>query len=1299
MRLVKTLFAVFYAALVQSTFGQCLTDFTKLVPEVSTDYSASFGASVSMHGNYLAVGVPGSDSLGRLTGVVNIYEKLTPGWAKIATLAPSDPIDAIQFGLRVKMSANYLLVGAVGYRGKVYVFKKPVSGWTSQTELTSFTVPNSSMFGFGYNDPLAISQDEQTFAIVDPDLLERVNGTQQWGAIFVYHKQPAQEWNNSIAPTKISPPETDAGMFGRGGVVIDEDRIITMTPFAPTGNGAIYIFRDPSGTFQNLELEARLTSGSVGESTLWMGNFVVLPEGIITYAGVNMDTQGRSALIYFQKPISGNWISAARTCAFNLNEQGISSSIATMLSTTGQDIFLATRDQSENGVFTKISKSASGWCSPVYETVDSHAPMPGQLVHRYGLVSSCNESNHALVGYVSHPENDAALSLKALTKNMSGEWEGQVIANSKKTTGGHRYGADILGIGDFLFVTAPNDGTKKQYGGAVYIYRKTAGSWVKVDKLTPPNITSRYDDVFGSALANNNEYLAIAASGYEPHGRVFIYKKTNADWSALQLVQEIELPEDVLTIHAYGDNVAMDDEWLIIPYVQNNPARIMLALYKFNGLTWDYNQFVELGMANIFAKSTSVGVSIEGNTILAGTSVLELGADGKWQVVAIMMPSDPEPMQISSDFTHWISNGSQFGFTVKLSNNSIFIGAPLKDHGSTWDVGAVYIYTKRPEERWTSRTETARILPRIKDEGELFGYSLAVLGNTLIAGAPGADFTTSNTARNKPGRAYVFQSQDYFWQKVDPLVDFTGDSFVKDYYGLAVNLDETDFIIGATIEDLESGKLSGSVYITPTPPILKLVPPVCNTRETIDLFGYPFGGTWTGPGLIDATEGLFDPKVAGPGAHEFTYRTPSCAYEGKLIIEVRTPVEAKLAVPPLQYVCAETTNISVPLSVQPVDDQLYQWYHRNVAADPFFPLNSKTPAIAGTQRGEYVAKVYNSVCESFSDVISVKNEKVVFAFAKPAEICEDSPGVALAITPSGGKWQGIGVRDNIFFSSGLQDGAYTPVYQYTSPINCKYDTSMTVVVNRLKKPTITRSGNLCLDGEVFLSIPPASNNGIQFEWKKVSSETEIRSLNLTGPRIQITEHGNYLVSVTNGTCTVQTDAIKIEDSIDPGMMPAENEIKVCDGNAVKLMLDSDPQRTFNWYYSETSDGETQLIQEAGHTLEASRSGYYQAIVISGACEEETGKKHISISAKDSVFIPNVITPTGDGTNDEFIVFSSVADIQYTISNRYGAIVYQSDAGRPWSGEHNSAGVYFWFAIYQACEGELRKLKGTVHLIK
>src|SRR5689334_13782718 len=110
---MRILFPLFLISLLSSTTarGQCLTDFSKLTPEPSPDYSLAFGQSISMHGEYLAVGVPNSDSVGRVTGLVHIYKKQGTQWIKNTSVVPTVALEGIQFGWSVKLSQDYLFVG------------------------------------------------------------------------------------------------------------------------------------------------------------------------------------------------------------------------------------------------------------------------------------------------------------------------------------------------------------------------------------------------------------------------------------------------------------------------------------------------------------------------------------------------------------------------------------------------------------------------------------------------------------------------------------------------------------------------------------------------------------------------------------------------------------------------------------------------------------------------------------------------------------------------------------------------------------------------------------------------------------------------------------------------------------------------------------------------------------------------------------------------------------------------------------------------------------------------------------
>lgn len=1289
-----------------SATSQCLTDFTKLVPEPTLDYTLNYGSTFSLYDNYLAIGLPAHDSLGRITGLVYVYENLADGWRKIATLAPSDPVDALQFGQNVVMSSDYILVSASSITGgKVYLFKKPATGWQTDTELTSFTYPNTEFFGVpwyrGLNTPVDISDDQQTIAIGDM-WYEYDSGRP--GAVFVYHKQPLDEWDGNMEPAIIRAPEDGAADFSRPGVAIQGDRVITGTPYGSTGSGKLYIYRDPSGEFSDLQLEATLT-GPAYPGSFWLGyyRFICTDEGIFSAMATNLDADSRIVIAYFEKPASGDWSDAIdATCTFAPGA-GIPSTNLPLISWNGTALVVSYHTADGDGYTTLVKKGPSGWYDPIYENVDHFVPVDGQIVNHYGSNNAASEQ-HVAIAQLPHPDNPQAnLSLKVLSHNPDDTWASELLYPRRQTTAGHAYGRAILGFEDFLFVGAPYDGTVKIDAGAVYIYRKTGGVWAKAGKILSP-VDEPNDNVFGTAIATNGVEVAIGAAGFGEHGRVFIYRKKEADWSDVELVQEIELPENMLTVFAYGDNVAMSDEWLLIPYVQNAPARIMLAIYHNNGSQWEFSQVVEMGGASVFAKFTTKAVAIEGETIVAGNIIFEPDSDGRWWPRCTLSPSDPELAQVAPDFSHWVRNGDMFGNAVAISDNSIFIGAPNKDYGDTWDVGAIYVFTKKPWESWSSRTESAKVLPRVKEERELFGYSLKVFGNTLLGGAPGADYNVDGTARNKPGRAYVFQTEDYFWQTVTPLLDFTGDSFVKDYFGITVALDETDFFIGAPIEDIETGRLSGSVYVTPAPPIVKLVAPVCSTESSIDLFGYPFGGAWSGPGLIDAAEGTFDPAVAGIGEHVFTYKTESCTYEGKLRITVEAPVQATLKVEPEQLVCENATFIDVPLSVEDHDGYQYLWYHRDNGNEPFFPLNAEESTLSAAYRGEYKAKVFNEVCAAFSPIVTIRNEEVELTLDSLDRICQDSgEGIALSATPAGGTWSGAGVRDNRFFSQTLSNGKHTILYTYVSKRGCPYNNQISVEIDRVPVPEISRmEGNLCSEGEVNLEMTTSAKEEVTYTWQqKPVDGTGFSSLEVHSVTLTAGERGTYRLEAADGDCVVHSNTVAVDDrTFEFTMNPDGESATTCDGVAQLLTISPAAGRTYEWYFSAFEDSESVLIASGPeNTFNADSTGYYFAVVHAGKCKAESPHKSVTVRKADEISFPNIVTPNGDAYNETFVVETNTEILGVYVVNRYGKTIYSGTRPENWDIHDVTPGIYFPVVTYKTCGGQIDHLKGIVQVMK
>jgi gliding motility-associated-like protein len=1302
---MRILFLVFIIACFEAQ-GQCLTDFSKLTPETSPDYSHEFGRSISMYGDYLAVGVPNSDSVGRLTGLVYIYEKQGTNWIKVSSIIPDIALDGIQFGWSVKISQDYLFVGAYGLGGLVYVYKKNATDWSNRVELAIWSVPNAQRFGTSPNDPIAITADQNSVAITDPWHRDNSFPDGSTGAIFLYHKNAGEEWNNSSARTLIPPAEVDADDFGGGGVQFQGLRMATMTRFAPTGNGRIYIYKDNSGALSNFQLEAKLAVGDVNYSYgFGNNNFAFTEDGIFTLASVDVGTvNAKWQVVFFQQPQTGPWLDGYLTCDFRQNVGANSASWdPNVFATDGKDLFLTSRNADGTGYLTLLRKGNDGWCNPTYETIEENIPNPttGQ---RYGIVVAANQNLDAVVGYVAHPNVAITpVALRTYTRS-GGAWQSGHLYIGKKSTAGHYYGRKILGSGDDLFVSAPYDGTVKASAGAVYVYTKSGSGWTKTGKILPPT-GGQYDDVFGSNIATNEDYLTVAAAGHSPSGKFFVYKK-GVDWSSYQLIQEIDLISDGLIVYVSGDHVAMSKDWLVIPYMDSGSSggisecHIFLALYKFNGTSFQFHQSLCIQGTDFFARSSTIPVSIEGDLLVAGAKILELNAAGDWEVKYQLSQSDPELIQFSSDF-NLVTNGDRFGYSNYISNGTIFISAPTRDHNGTWDVGAVYVYTKLPQEEWTSRTESAKIIPHVKEESGLFGYSVAALHNTLIVGSPLNNFSKTGQAINKPGLASVFQARDYHWTNTEWLADFSGDSFIKDYFGMAVHLDETDFFMAAPIEDLETGKISGSVYVVPTPPIVKLVPPVCYSDQSVQLLGYPFLGTWSGPGVTDAASGIFDPALVGPGVYSITYQTPNCANAGILQIQVADNPLTVFAEGTDYMVCPATDAISVLLEVESAPNVSYQWYYRETTNDIFMSQGIESASLTATKRGEYQVKANNGVCSAFSPVIHVYNEEVELMLETPAPACNNSAAISLKAIPTGGIWSGPGVINNGFNPINRLPGDYIITYNYTSPTGCQYsETTFAKVVNAYL-PMLSKSGHICVNGEATVSLNSPVTDLASVIWmKKDPDEAEYSLIQSAENSVNVQDNGTIKVVTKTTYCSPEEAIIVINDSFNASTFPLGTDLEFCPNGEEKLTVRSDISGlSVEWKFYEQFISDATIVSNLNSEFRPKKTGYYYASIGLGSCLLETSPQHVLILPGDTLFIPNVFSPNGDGKNDVFKIITNDASPSLEIFNRYGASVFIDSKNTGWNGGDFPAGIYFWYAVVADCHGQSRTYKGSVQLAR
>jgi choice-of-anchor B domain-containing protein len=121
--------------------------------------------------------------------------------------------------------------------------------------------------------------------------------------------------------------------------------------------------------------------------------------------------------------------------------------------------------------------------------------------------------------------------------------------------------------------------------------------------------------------------------------------------------------------------------------------------------------------------------------------VFQRGMDGTWRESAALVPSDAQP-------------DHSFGRMAATDGRTVF----MSDWAADSSRGAVYVFEKR-EGEWR---ETAKLAPDDREPNDWFGASVAIAGDRLAVGA-------RNRLQNR-GVAYVFQrGADGEWTQVDRI--------------------------------------------------------------------------------------------------------------------------------------------------------------------------------------------------------------------------------------------------------------------------------------------------------------------------------------------------------------------------------------------------------------------------------------------------------------------------------------------------------------------------------------------------
>jgi LPXTG-site transpeptidase (sortase) family protein len=320
---------------------------------------------------------------------------------------------------------------------------------------------------------------------------------------------------------------------------------------------------------------------------------------------------------------------------------------------------------------------------------------------------------------------------------------------------------------------------------------------------------------FGNVVAMDGDTLVVGArydsvtkgvdSVYSA-GAVYVYVLDNNIWS----LQARLSASDAGTYDLFGSSVDIDGDTLIVGAVGSDSidengedAPDMGAAYVFSrsGDQWQQDTKIE-PEDGIEGDNFGNALSIVGSRIVVAASAKDIGLVSNAGKVYSYYHSGSKWLQSQSVSMSPVALDSFFGSSLDYDGQRLVVGAQ-----SVSDSGAVYVYY-----RVGSQWEREAIIESMVDrEGDNFGTSVSIDGQTIVVGAPFSNPNLGGRTITNAGAAYVFHKQGTSWEEEAMLVLETAAAF--DHFGQSVSIDDTMIVVGASAQDYFTILRTGSAHV------------------------------------------------------------------------------------------------------------------------------------------------------------------------------------------------------------------------------------------------------------------------------------------------------------------------------------------------------------------------------------------------------------------------------------------------------------------------------------------------------
>ena len=151
-----------------------------------------------------------------------------------------------------------------------------------------------------------------------------------------------------------------------------------------------------------------------------------------------------------------------------------------------------------------------------------------------------------------------------------------------------------------------------------------------------------------------------------------------------------------------------------------------------------------------------------------------------------------------------------FGCSVAISGNTVVVGAPGATVDANSGQGAAYVFT----DSGSGWTQTAKLTTSDGAPDDYFGCSVSISGNTVVVGASQATVG----ANSGQGAAYVFTEPGSGWANMTQTAKLTtSDGAPDDYFGYSVSISGDAVAVGAYDSTVGANSGQGAAYVFTEP--------------------------------------------------------------------------------------------------------------------------------------------------------------------------------------------------------------------------------------------------------------------------------------------------------------------------------------------------------------------------------------------------------------------------------------------------------------------------------------------------